>query len=122
MSALKVRFVDGERVRAKHVEFALGGHPWVYDFVPKGEVWLERMRSSASYRFTFAHEMIEIVLMRELGYPYLKAHTIANRLEGELRHGADVRRTFARYLKRYLPRQNHRQTISSVASVFRKLR
>lgn len=119
---MKVKFVDGERVRAKHCEFALGGHPLVYPFVPKGEVWLERMRSSASYRFTFAHEMIEIILMKELRYPYLKAHDIANRLEGELRRGANVRTTFARYLKRYVPRANHLQTISSIAAVFRKLR
>ncbi len=123
-SALTVRFVDGEKTRQKHVEFALGGHDRVYTWVPRNTVVLERMRSRASYRFTFAHEMIELLLMQRLGYPYQKAHDIANRLEGELRHGAPVGRTFERYLARYCPRHRRedRATVRSVVDVFRRLK
>ncbi len=120
---MKVRFVDGEKVRQsqKTPVFIGGGHGHVYGWIPKDEIWLERMLNKRAHRFNFAHEIIEVILMKELRFSYEKAHGIANRLEGELRHGAPVKRTFARYLKRYLPRGRHERTLSSIAAVFRKL-
>ncbi len=120
---MRVKFVDGERVRQsqKLPRFIGGGHGHVYNFVPREEIWLERMLNKRAHRFNFAHEIIEVILMKERRFSYEKAHAIANQLEGELRHGASVRSTFRHYLHRFLPRQNHRQTISSVVSVFKQL-
>jgi len=80
----RVYLVDGNAVRTQFPEFIGGGHPAVYRFVPKGEIWLEkRLEDEAAY--LFAHEAIEVLLMHWLRLNYKRAHDLANRLEGDLR-------------------------------------
>ena len=83
--------VSGPAVRKQHVEFVQGGHGLVYKWIPKGEVWVERMRSRKDECYILFHEVAEQQLMRYRGMKYAAAHAIANREEQQLRRdGVDV--------------------------------
>lgn len=85
-SNIKVFKVDGNYIRTNvDPDWNQGGHSEVYDYVPKNEIWIERMRSPEEEKFTLIHELAEYEKMREK-MPYTDAHTtVANVLEREAR-------------------------------------
>ena len=99
---MAVYTVSGPNVRSVYTDW-IGGSHWYADpkLVPKGEIWIERMRSKQDERYLLAHEMAEIVLMKYLGYGYAKAHAAANVVEKALRNGADPTKVFYKHLKKY---------------------
>lgn len=112
----RVYNVDGVAMRQKRALAIGGGHHLVYRWVPRNEVWIERMRGGArDERCILAHEMAEILLMRVRGWSYDRAHDAANRVEQQLRAGRDANATFARFVKRYFPRADA-ATVRLVAS------
>jgi hypothetical protein len=79
--AVKVWVVKGELVRSLYfIDFTEGGHDQVYHFVPKNEVWLDDDLGPGERRFVLLHELHERHLMT-LGWPYVKAHRSASRIE-----------------------------------------
>jgi hypothetical protein len=79
--AVKVWVVKGELVRSIYfIDFTEGGHDQVYHFVPKNEVWLDDDLGPGERRFVLLHELHERHLMT-LGWPYVKAHRSASRIE-----------------------------------------
>lgn len=81
-----VMLVDGEEVRNKiSVDFTMGGHGYVYDFVPKDEVWVEDLKSDFDKVATILHELIEKYLMKKYDMDYEPAHQIATKVEYQLR-------------------------------------
>ena len=78
-----VRWVDGNVVRDSfNTDFAEGGNPQVYPFVPVDQIWIEKndkaeMPEAASI---LLHEFVERELIWELCYEYEKAHEIANKV------------------------------------------
>ncbi len=81
----KVFIVSGMDVRnTKSPEFIGGGHDLVYDYVPKGEIWLDDEVDETDRPFILFHEIYERNLMSQ-GWDYDRAHNSANKLEGKLR-------------------------------------
>lgn len=102
---LKVFRVNGTTVRKQYPDW-IGGSHWYADpgLVPKNQIWIEHMRSTAEERFLLAHEMAEIILMKHLRFNYAKAHAAANVVEQALRKGGCPREIFEKHLQRFWPR------------------
>ena len=81
-----VWLVDGEIVRGLYrLEYACGGHDLVYDFIPKGEVWIEEVLEPEERKIILLHELHERILMSH-GKDYLHAHHGATIVESHYRH------------------------------------
>lgn len=99
VGSLSVYTVDGPKIRdRKSVEFAAGGHGYVYSYVPKNHIWIERINTRRDQRMVLAHELIERECMKHLGWSYKRAHALANELEDCLRHGSRAADTFFFFL------------------------
>jgi hypothetical protein len=82
---IKVWVVDGELVRdVLFIDFTEGGHDWVYDFVPAGEVWIDDDVRPEERRFILLHELHERALMAS-GWAYGRAHADSSRIESHYR-------------------------------------
>jgi hypothetical protein len=81
-----VWLVNGEEVRNhSKVDFIEGGNDQVYDFIPKGQIWLEDGLNSEELPYILYHEFTERALMRDKGMSYNQAHKIASDKEYEAR-------------------------------------
>ncbi len=120
----RIYTVDGARVRKKRTVFIGGGHHLIYPWVPKGEIWIERMKGGwREERFILAHELTEIVLMVWRGWSYDKAHDAANKAEHELRTGGDPRSVFQSFVGGYFPRatpEGANTVVDNLTRVFEK--
>lgn len=82
----KVFLIDGEFVRDElDINFCLGGHHYVYDFIPEEEIWVEEMKDERDTKDNMGHEIYERRLMKEDGLEYEKAHEKALVYEKSLR-------------------------------------
>ena len=83
---IDVYFVDAPYIRSNiDVKFELGGHDYVYDFIPKGEIWLEKTSRIEDTMANFFHEVLERSLMKYKKMDYEKAHNIAEKNEEKFR-------------------------------------
>jgi hypothetical protein len=81
-----IKVVNGEEVRNdKIVEFAGGGHGYVYKEIPKDEIWVEHMVSKEDMQDILIHEITEYIFMKYAQYKYEDAHKIANDIEQAIR-------------------------------------
>jgi len=88
-NGVQVWIVNGRMVRsAFDIDFTAGGHDHVYEFVPKGEVWIDDAIVEKERGFVLLHELHERNLMAT-GVPYSKAHADSSRLEFHCRHHPD---------------------------------
>jgi hypothetical protein len=77
-SPVKVYKVDGKYVRENiDPDFTQGGHWLVYNYVPKNEVWIERMRNPEEDKLSLGHELDEINDMDKNDETYEDAHQAA---------------------------------------------
>ena len=82
----RIYLVDGKAVRDLYnTDFSMGGHGYVYDFIPKEEIWIERMYSTNESKDIELHELFERDKMRKQHKSYEQAHTEATELESEMR-------------------------------------
>ena len=89
---IEVRIVDGNLVRSFYkTDYTEGGHGYVYPWVPKGQIWVERVIAKAEIPFMVSHEYLELRLMRDRGMGYDKAHEAAAKVEFALREGDRIR-------------------------------
>jgi hypothetical protein len=80
-----VWLVDGELVRdLYYIEFTEGGHHYVYDFVPKYEVWLDDDLKENELPYVLLHELHERNLMHK-GWTYDHAHHSSSIIEYKCR-------------------------------------
>jgi hypothetical protein len=80
---VKVVIVDGGYVRNNipgGLEFISGGHGYVYDFIPKDEIWMDDDNPEDEFIYDLMHEFYERSLMKE-GYEYNAAHDKASEFE-----------------------------------------
>lgn len=85
---LKIKFVDGTKVRNElFTDFTQAGHGFVYKFIPKDEIWIEKDLPPGDLKPTLMHEIRERRLMREKGMTYDEAHEKVTELEAEERGG-----------------------------------
>lgn len=81
-----IMLIDGEEVRNKiSVDFTMGGHEFVYDYVPENEVWIEDLKSNFDKLCTIIHELVERYIMGKYGTEYEEAHDIATKVEYQIR-------------------------------------
>ena len=84
-SVYSVYFVSGKAVRDSYkTDFSQGGHGYVYNWIPKNEIWLEKEEHDES-SLILIHEYAELVLMRDKKIKYEKAHPIASKIEMKFR-------------------------------------
>ena len=70
-----VWIVDGDAVRDKFGSlYVKGGHGYVYDFVPKNEIWIADMKDKDEFIAVLVHEFTERNLMKNEGMSYKDAH------------------------------------------------
>lgn len=82
---LEIVLVDGTWVRNHHdSDFSQGGNGYRYDFVPRGEIWVDACLPEDEMPLVAFHECVEAELMR-CGWSYSRAHDRAKMLEDELR-------------------------------------
>lgn len=78
-----VWIVDGEEVRDRYyVDWTQGGHFWRYPFIPKSEIWIDDDLAKEERADVLAHELSEVVFMRDGGMDYDTAHARASMVEG----------------------------------------
>ena len=86
-NSVDVWIIDGRLVRSGlFIDFVHGGHGYVYDFIPKEEVWLDDDLVQEELPFVLIHELHERNLMKGKSWGYAKAHESASKLEWKLRH------------------------------------
>lgn len=84
-SVYHVFLVDGKSIRDNYkTDFSQGGHGYVYDWIPKDEIWLEKEEFDEC-PFILVHEYAELVLMRDKKMKYENAHPIASKIELKFR-------------------------------------
>ena len=83
--------VNGAMVRLYlDPEFVVGGHNYVYDYIPKGEIWIDSvMEDTRELPYYITHEITEYDLMAK-GKDYEAAHDFANAAEKEHRRSDGV--------------------------------
>lgn len=83
---IEVWLINGRIVRdVFYTDFTEGGHHYVYNFVPKDEVWIDDSLNPDEYNYVIFHEIIERNLMKYNKMKYADAHDIAIKYEGVLR-------------------------------------
>jgi hypothetical protein len=88
-NGLSVWVVNGRLVRsAFDVDFTEGGHDYVYEFVPRNEVWIDDDIVENERGYVLLHELHERNRMAK-GWPYNRAHAESSRLEYHCRHHPD---------------------------------
>lgn len=86
--AVEVWVVDGNQVRSLYkTDYTEGGHGYVYPWVPRHQIWIEKALDRRELPFIVSHEYLELRLMRDKDIDYDTAHGIAARLEFDLRKG-----------------------------------
>jgi hypothetical protein len=89
---IEVRLVEGDLVRAYYkTDYCEGGHGYVYRWVPRGQIWVERSLDRGELPYVVGHEYTELRLMRDRGMEYDPAHEIAAKVEFALREGDHLR-------------------------------
>lgn len=86
---LAIYTVNGTYVRNKlFTDFTMGGHSYVYDFVPENEVWIDDCLNDIDREATIVHELKEARVMRDEKFDYVTAHDqFATPAEREFRAG-----------------------------------
>lgn len=78
---INVFLVNGKAVRDNYrINFSQGGHSFVYDWIPKNEIWLEKEEEN-ELPYILAHEYTEMILMRDYNKKYEDAHKMASKAE-----------------------------------------
>jgi hypothetical protein len=85
-SGISVWIVNGRLVRSVFDDdFTEGGHDYVYEFVPKNEVWIDNDLEELERPYVLLHELHERNLMAK-GWTYTKAHEDSSKIEYHNRH------------------------------------
>jgi hypothetical protein len=89
---IEVWLVDGNMVRCLYkTDYTEGGHGFVYRWVPKQQIWIEKDLDQWELPFIVSHEYLELRLMRDHGVEYDHAHEICSKVEFHLRKGKGIK-------------------------------
>lgn len=122
---IEVWLVDGNMVRSLYkTDYTEGGHGYVYRWVPKGEIWVEKDLDRWELPFILSHEYLELRLMRDEGIEYDQAHEICAKVEFNLRKGRGGKPILApgqrRLAKRDLPKLTRAEIFEYVLKTYSK--
>jgi hypothetical protein len=83
---ITVWIVNGKIVRDLYkTDYVEGGHGFIYSWIPKNEIWIEKDIEEDEMPFILYHEYVELKLMRDKDMDYEDAHEIAAKKEFEMR-------------------------------------
>jgi hypothetical protein len=83
---IDVWLIDGNVVRSLYkTDYTEGGHGYVYRWVPKRQIWIEKDLDRWELPFIISHEYLELRMMRDEGIDYDQAHEFAAKIEFDLR-------------------------------------
>lgn len=86
IEGITVFIVDGELVRDLYkTDYVEGGHGYVYNFIPKNEVWIEDSIKTYEIKYILLHELFERNLMKTENMDYNTAHEKAADIEFKAR-------------------------------------
>ena len=88
----KLFLVNGKYHRGPlhELDFTEGANHPARGFVPKGEIWIEKMIDPIDQSFNAVHEIVEYLLMQYGGFKdYDKAHEHTNEIENIVRSMAE---------------------------------
>ena len=89
---VNVWVADGRVIRSLYkTDYTEGGHGYVYPWVPKGEIWVEKALDRRELPFIVTHEYLELRLMRDRGVDYDRAHEICAKVEFQMRKNDPVK-------------------------------
>ena len=84
-AGVQVMLVRGKAVRDWiWTDFVQGGQHLVYDFIPKGQIWIDNALVAEEFLPTIKHELFELRLMSQ-GISYVEAHAQSSQFELEFR-------------------------------------
>lgn len=86
---LSIFLIDPEPVKVLYPSFTMGGHPEVYSFIPKGEIWIDSALNEREAHLSAMHEYVEFCLMLK-GVSYDDAHEAALRAEAIMTHKMEM--------------------------------
>jgi hypothetical protein len=108
---IEVWLVDGNVVRSLYkTDYTEGGHGYVYRWVPKGEIWIEKDLDRWELPYILCHEYLELRLMRDEGIDYDRAHDICSKVEFKLRKGKGAKPLLAPGRRRLMKKDLHNLT------------
>ena len=85
-SEMKVYLINGTYIRDKVcVDYTMGGHSYVYSFIPEDEIWLDNSMNKKDIDIVLQHELTEHNHMKYNNMSYGSAHTKASYEEIENR-------------------------------------
>lgn len=88
----KVYMISGKFVRDTYDnDYLLGGHGYVYKYIPKDEIWIEDVILNDHEPEILAHELFEWYMMKYHKKRYPEAHKIASDFEKALREISKIR-------------------------------
>jgi len=102
---IKIWLVNGRLVRDLLITyFTAGGHGFVYNFIPKDEIWIDNVLNEKEKKLTLIHELRERNLMAK-GWGY-DINTLFNtRHKNKIKKGMVSAHTSARILESYCRRR-----------------
>jgi len=117
--------VDGKIVRSLYkTDYTEGGHGYVYPWVPKDQIWIEKDLEHWEMPFILSHEYLELRLMRDVGMEYDPAHELCSKVEFDLRKGKGpktlIRSGRRRLTKRDLPHVTREEVFQFVLENYLK--
>lgn len=99
---VKIYLVNGEYVRDFYkTDYVEGGHGYVYSWIPKDEIWVDKSIGSKEIPVIILHEYTERTLMKYKKISYVQSHNIALKVEFEHR-GIFNRRDISGLNKRFV--------------------
>jgi hypothetical protein len=85
MDDINIFIVNGKTVRdLYYAGFTGGGHGYVYNWIPKNEIWIDANLNTKDIEPTIVHELYERNIMKK-GIDYEIAHTLALDVEKRFR-------------------------------------
>ena len=84
---ITIKAVDGTKIRDNtDIDFTEGGHGYVYDYIPKDEIWIDYSEAKKDTLAIIIHEFTERLVMKTLGIDYDTVHEdFANAVETTFR-------------------------------------
>lgn len=85
LDAVNIIAIDGAKAREHDQSFSVGGHHYIYPWIPEDEVWIEAGLSGKDLSAIIVHELSEREMMKRLSMPYEEAHKVSNTCEEAVR-------------------------------------
>lgn len=82
---IEICAVDGGQARQQDQSFSVGGHHYVYPWIPENKIYIEKGNSGKDLSALIGHEVTERDMMKRQGFTYDQAHPIANHVEEAVR-------------------------------------